>query len=199
MVVSFVESGARIITDARHRAELHEACQSVFKEDNVIKMSTKVLRFADIRTIRMTMDKKDPAHRISISLPRRLAEGLDEMVQRRGFHNRSQAIAEMVEQQLIEFQQENDESLAAGTITLFYDASKPGLLEKLARIEREHIDECISSQHVLLEGENIMEVVLVQGRVQRLREITDRMLTCKGVNSGKLTLTSKIIPQVQER
>jgi CopG family nickel-responsive transcriptional regulator len=147
----------------------------------------------------MKMDKKDTAHRISISLPRRLAQGLDEMVERRGFHNRSQAVAEMIEQQLIEFQQENDEALMAGTITLFYDASKAGLLEKLARIEREHIDECISSQHVLLEGDNVMEVVLVQGRVRRLYQITDRMLTSKGVNSGKLTLTSKIIPQVQER
>ncbi|MEM1223453.1 MAG: nickel-responsive transcriptional regulator NikR [Verrucomicrobiota bacterium] len=139
------------------------------------------------------------ARRISISLPRRLAEALDAMIQRRGFHNRSQAIAEMVEQNLIENQQENEDSIMAGTITLFYDASKAGLLEKLAQIEREHIEECISSQHVLLEGGNIMEVVLVQGPVRQLRNITDRMLTCKGVSSGKLTLTSKIIPQLHER
>ncbi|MEM8867830.1 MAG: CopG family ribbon-helix-helix protein [Verrucomicrobiota bacterium] len=142
---------------------------------------------------------KDTAHRISISLPRRLAEGLDAMVQQRGFHNRSQAIAEMVEQNLIENMQQNEESLMAGTITLFYDASKAGLLEKLARIEREHIEECISSQHVLLEGNFIMEVVLVQGPVRQLRTITDRMLTCKGVSSGKLALTSKIIPPLHER
>ena len=62
------------------------------------------------------------------------------MVQSRGFHNRSQAIAEMIKQQLIEFQQENYESLMAGTVTLFYDESEAGLLEKLACIEREHID-----------------------------------------------------------
>ena len=145
------------------------------------------------------MENKQTAQRISISLPPRLAAGLDQMVHSRGFHNRSQAIAEMIEQQLIEFQQENDESLMAGTITLFYDGAKPGLLEKLARIEREHIHECISSQHVLLEGEKVMEVVLVQGRVNQLRKITDRMLTCKGVNSGKLTLTRTIMPPLQER
>lgn len=149
--------------------------------------------------VRMTMENKQTAQRISVSLPPRLAEGLDQMVQSRGFHNRSQAIAEMIEQQLLEFQQQDDESLMAGTITLFYDGSKAGLLEKLARIEREHIDECISSHHVLLEGENIMEVVLVQGQVKQLRKITDRMLTCKGVNSGKLTLTSLIMPPLQER
>jgi len=142
---------------------------------------------------------KESAQRISISLPARLARGLDDMIARRGFHNRSQALAEMIEQNLIEFQQEREEAVMAGTVTLFYDASKAGLLEKLARIQREHIEECISSQHVQLEGGHVMEVVLVQGPVRRLREITDRMLTCKGVSSGKLTLTSKIIPQLHER
>ena len=121
------------------------------------------------------------------------------MIAERGFHNRSQAIADMVQQQLIEHQQEKHDAVMAGTITLIYDAAKPELLQKLARIQREHVEECISSQHVQLEGQYIMEVVLVQGPVQRLRAVTDRMLTCKGVNSGRLTLTDKLIPQVHSR
>ena len=150
----------------------------------------------------MTMDKNDhkgTAVRISISLPPRLAASLDTMIAERGFHNRSQAIADMVQQQLIAHQQEKSDAVMAGTITLIYDAAKPELLQKLARIQREHIEECISSQHVLLEGQFVMEVVLVQGPVQRLREITDRMITCKGVNTGGLTLTDKLIPQVHGR
>ncbi|MFQ3226564.1 MAG: metal-responsive CopG/Arc/MetJ family transcriptional regulator, partial [Lentimonas sp.] len=49
------------------------------------------------------------------------------------------------------------------------------------------------------EGKYIMEVVLVQGPISQLRHITNRMLTCKGVSSGGLTLTSKILPQVHSR
>jgi len=150
----------------------------------------------------MTMDRidqKETAARISVSLPQQLATALDAMIVERGFHNRSQAIADMVQQQLIAHQQEKSDAVMAGTITLIYDAGKPELLQKLARIQREHIEECISSQHVLLEGQFVMEVVLVQGPVQRLREITDRMITCKGVNSGGLTLTDKLIPQVHGR
>lgn len=150
----------------------------------------------------MTMDKKAQkslAQRISVSLPPQLAMALDEMVASRGFQNRSQAIAEMIETSLIRHQQEDEATIMAGTITLFYDSEKTGLLEKLARIEREHLEECISSQHVLLEGNHVMEVVLVQGPVKRLRILTDRMLTCKGVSSGGLTLTSKIIPQLHGR
>lgn len=150
----------------------------------------------------MQSDKKSTkslAHRISISLPPHLAESLDAMVQDRGFHNRSQAIAEMIETTLISHQREDDATVMAGTVTLFYDSAKTGLLEKLAGIEREHVEECISSQHVLLEGNHIMEVLLVQGPVKRLRRLTDRMLTCKGVSSGGLTLTNKIIPPLHGR
>lgn len=144
-------------------------------------------------------DAKNLASRISISLPQHLAQALDQMVEQRGFHNRSQAVAEMIQQSLTTHHQSNDQTLMAGTITLIYDATKRDLLHKLARIQREHIEECISSQHVLLEGQFMMEVVLVQGPVRQLRNITDRMITCKGVNSGGLTLTEKLIPQVHSR
>jgi len=139
------------------------------------------------------------AQRISISLQPKLATALDAMVNQRGFQNRSQAVAEMIEQSLIRHKQEDGATVMAGTITLFYDSGKTGLLQQLAGIERAHIEECISSQHVLLEGHYVMEVVLVQGPVEHLRELTNQMLACKGVSSGGLTLTSKLIPQVHGR
>jgi len=103
--------------------------------------------------------------RISISLQPKLATALDSMVEQRGFQNRSQAVAEMIVHGLIQHQQEDGEAIMAGTVTLFYDSGKTGLLQQLARIERKHVEECISSQHVLLEGQHIMEVVIVQGPV----------------------------------
>lgn len=150
----------------------------------------------------MKTDKKSPkalAHRISVSLPPHLAAAFDKMVEERGFQNRSQAVAEMIENSIIKHQEEDGDTIMAGTITLFYDSGKTGLLQQLAKIEREHVNECISSQHVLLEGQYIMEVVLVQGPVERLRTLTNRILACKGVSSGGLTLTSKLIPQLHGR
>lgn len=151
---------------------------------------------------RMNSDQKEAknlASRISISLPAQLAGALDEMVQSRGFHNRSQAIAEMIQQAITRQEQEDDHAIMAGTITLIYNSSKRDLLQKLTQIQHEHVEEVISSQHVFLEGNYIMEVVLVQGPVKQLRYITDRMVTCKGVSTGGLTLTSKLIPQVHLR
>jgi CopG family nickel-responsive transcriptional regulator len=150
----------------------------------------------------MTADQKEPkslAQRVSISLPAQLAEALDAMIDVRGFKNRSQAIAEMIERSLIRYKEGAGDTVMAGTITIFYDSAKPGLLEQLAKTERDYVEECISSQHVLLEGQYIMEVLLVQGPVARLRQLTNQLLACKGVSSGDLTLTSKLIPQVHGR
>jgi NikR C terminal nickel binding domain len=43
---------------------------------------------------------------------------------------------------------------------------------------------------------NRMEVIVVQGPAHILKEITEKILSCKGVLSCKLTLTDIIIPQV---
>lgn len=144
-------------------------------------------------------DKSEGVKRISISLPPSVFHELDQLVAKRGFENRSQAISEMIHQSATEHFQERGNRLMAGTITLFYDESKPGLLQALAEIARVHIDEVISSQNVLLEDHHTMVVMLVQGPASRLKTIADKLITCKGVRSGKLTISSAILPPIHMR
>jgi CopG family nickel-responsive transcriptional regulator len=134
--------------------------------------------------------------RISVSLPETLLRELDDMVIERGFESRSQAIAEMINQQLLEHKQELGEEIMAGTITLVYDSSTPGLQRQLADLQHAFLSEVISSLHVHLIQAHTMEVILVQGPAAKLKAIADRMLTCRGVINGKLQLTTAIIPPV---
>ena len=134
--------------------------------------------------------------RISVSLPEHLLRQLDGMVLARGFESRSQAIAEMVNQQLVEHRQELGEDIMAGTITLVYDHSTPGLQKQLADLQHRYLSEVISSLHVHLMHAHTMEVILVQGPAARLQAIADRMVTSRGVITGRLQLTAAIIPPV---
>lgn len=134
--------------------------------------------------------------RISISLPSGVYRELDNLVKARGFTNRSQAVAEMINASLIEHYKQRGTEMMAGTITLFYDESKPNLLQQLASIERDYIDEVISSHHILLEDDHTMEVILVQGPARRLKMIADKLITCKGVKSGRLVMMSLLIPPI---
>lgn len=135
--------------------------------------------------------------RISISLPAEVFRDLDEMVTERGLENRSKAIAEMISHFALQRRETAEGNpVMAGMIALVYDEAKGNLVQKLFELERRYLDEVISSLHVQLEKGHRMEVMIVQGPVHVLKEITDKILACKGVLSCKLSLTDIVIPQV---
>lgn len=135
--------------------------------------------------------------RISVSLPGALLEELDGMVTRRGFVSRSQAVSDMVNATLVEHKRKLGSQVMVGTITLHYDRSIPGLQKKLADIQFKYIDEVISSLHVHLSHDEMLEVILIQGRAQQLQEITDEMMTRRGVITGQLQVLAAAIPPIQ--
>ena len=139
-------------------------------------------------------NKSRTVSRISISLPEDLLIDLDRMVAGRGFESRSQAISDMINQQLVEHKRQMGNEVMAGTVTLLYDHSTRGLQKQLADLQHEHIDEVISSLHVHLMHNQTMEVILVQGPAQKLQEIADEMITLRGVITGKMQVMAAVIP-----
>ncbi len=135
--------------------------------------------------------------RISVSLPGALLEQLDQMVAMRGYGSRSQAVSDMVNSALVEHKRRLGNEVMVGTITLHYDRSVRGLQKDLADIQFECINEVISSLHVQLSHDQIMEVILVQGHAEKLQDIANRMLTRRGVITGQLRLLAAVIPPIQ--
>lgn len=134
--------------------------------------------------------------RISISMPEDLLLELDNMVGRRGFDSRSQAIGTMINEQLLEHKRQLGEQVMVGTITLLYDRSAKGVQKQLSDLQCHHIDEVISSLHVHLMDKQMLEVVLVQGPADKLQDIADAMTTLRGVITGRLQLMAATIPPV---
>lgn len=132
--------------------------------------------------------------RISISLPPDLLTELDSMVESRGYGSRSQAIGEMVNFQLAEHKRSLGNEVMAGTLTLLYNRATRGLHGKLADIQYQNIAEVISSLHVHLTEDQMLEVILVQGPAARLQAIADEMLAQRGVITGRLQLLAAVIP-----
>jgi CopG family transcriptional regulator, nickel-responsive regulator len=143
---------------------------------------------------RVEKSRRDRVCRFSISLPESLFIQLNQMVEARGFESRSQAIAELIGQSIVEYREEMGNEVMAGTITLVYDHLKKDLERKLREIQYRYAKEIISSQHVHLENHHSLEVLLVQGPADRLKTIADELVTCKGVKHGKLNITSTLLP-----
>jgi len=131
-----------------------------------------------------------------MSLPEALLCDLDRMVEERGFDSRSQAIADVLYQSLVEHKSDVGQDVMVGVVTLFYDNSVAGLQKQLADLQFRHVAEVISSLHVHLMHNQTMEVILVQGPAQKLRVIADELTSRRGVISGKMHLIAALIPQL---
>lgn len=142
-------------------------------------------------------NRHDPATRLSISLPASMAISLDRMVAERGFESRSQAVMEMIHEQLTRHREDLGNAVLAGTITLIYDRLSQDCGAIIAGIQHSFLRECIASLHVQLEADLTMEVILVQGHGDELRRISDRMLAVKGVLSGNLNVSAHILPPLE--
>jgi CopG family nickel-responsive transcriptional regulator len=102
----------------------------------------------------------------------------------------------MVHYQLCEHRRRLGDDIMVGTITLLYDRSTRGLQKRLADTQYRNIKEVISSLHVHLTRNQMMEVILVQGHVHKLQEIADELITQRGMLTGRLQLLAAVIPQL---
>jgi CopG family nickel-responsive transcriptional regulator len=139
---------------------------------------------------------KNLVNRISISLPDELQIALDDMVNERGYESRSQAINDMLRQNLIEHKRQTSDEVLVGTITILYDNGTRGLQERIADLQYQYLDEVISSLHVNLVGKQTMEVMLVQGPAAKVQTIADEVITLRGVVTGKLQLLAALMPPI---
>lgn len=138
--------------------------------------------------------------RLSISLPADLFDELDTMVSERDVANRSQMIAELIRAELAEHSaREKPDTVLAGTITLIYRAESGRVRHALAQTQQGYIPEIISSQHVFLEDDQSMEVLLVQGTAQRLHRLCDALRKVRGTQQCRLVTTTALLPPLSSK
>ena len=128
--------------------------------------------------------------RFSVSMDGELVDQLDAMSKKKGYANRSQALADMVRARLVDHWAEVGGGEIAGTITLVYDHHTRDLQAKLTDIQHAHEGLIISVLHVHLDHHNCMEVLAVRGQAPAVRKLADGLIAVKGVKHGKLTVTT---------
>jgi CopG family transcriptional regulator, nickel-responsive regulator len=133
---------------------------------------------------------KKHLHRFGVSMPTELLTQLDELVNAKGYTNRSQAIADMVRDQLVEHRGKEGNRRIAGTITLVYDHHKRNIQSLLTSIQHDFGEHIISTMHVHLDHHNCLEILAVRGRASLIRQLADKLIAAKGVKHGKLTMTT---------
>lgn len=127
--------------------------------------------------------------RMSLSIEKRLADKLEELVRSSGYTNRSEFVRDMIRDRLVEKSWEKDAEVL-GTITLIYDHHARRLSEKLTDLQHDHHREILVTTHVHLSHHLCAEVILVRARAKHVRELADLLGKQKGVFHCELSASS---------
>ncbi|QCU89935.1 CopG family ribbon-helix-helix protein [Thiomicrorhabdus sediminis] len=134
--------------------------------------------------------------RTSASLPANVLEDLEQLTAARGFKNRSALLADLIRKESASFKQNFTNDIMAGTFTLVYNHTVPGLQQKLNQLKHQHVAEIISSTQIQLMDQHTLEVNLMQGPAQELKRISDEMQAFRGVKNSNLYLTHSALPPI---
>ena len=97
------------------------------------------------------------------------------------------ALRDLIRIALVEEEWENADEEVAGAIVLVYNHRKRELVDKLLDIQHDYNKYIISSQHIHLDHDNCLEIIVVKGSMKFIQEILSKLKSAKGVKHASLT------------
>ena len=126
--------------------------------------------------------------RFGVSFEKEVLDELDEYVLENKFSNRSQALRQLVNKHIVEKKWLCNNQVA-GAVTLVYDHHRREITTHLAEIQRAYREEILSVQRFTLNDHHSMEVISLIGISSRLTELSEKLISEKGIQHGKLTMS----------
>lgn len=138
----------------------------------------------------------DELARFGVSIPKELLKAFDEYIEKKHYANRSEAIRDLIRQKLVEEEWKESKEEVVGVITYLYDHHKRELTDRIIELQHDYYEKIITSQHLHVDHERCLEVVLVRGKANEIKELADKIQALKGVLHINLALTTlgKSIP-----
>ncbi len=145
-----------------------------------------------IRLIILKIDDKcmDGVSRISVSLDPELLETFDKHISERGYVSRSEAIRDLIRDDLSESEWKDDGQYMVGSIIIIFDYRTTGIMSRMMTIQHALGDKMLSSSFISLDDEKFMGSFFIRGRLSELKKVSAEFTTMKGVLRGKLTMVS---------
>jgi CopG family transcriptional regulator, nickel-responsive regulator len=129
-----------------------------------------------------------PVTRFGVSLDEDILKALDNYVLENNYPNRSQAIRAIIEKNIVEKKWQCN-NLVSGAIVLVYESDKAEITTKITEVQMQYSTEILSVQQFFLTPERKLEIIAVKGVAKKLTELTDKILSIKGVEHGKLAMS----------
>jgi len=127
--------------------------------------------------------------RFGVSIEKELLEKFDLLLKEKKYPNRSEAIRDLIRENLVKTEWTKDQEVA-GIITLVFDHHKRELVNTLTDIQHSFYQLVISSQHIHLDHNNCLEIIVVKGKPKEVKELADKLRATRGVKYGALSMAT---------
>lgn len=136
--------------------------------------------------------------RFTISLDNQLSKQFDDLVRARGYTNRSEAVRDLIREQLeIERLEKEHEGYCVATLSYIYDHHQSDLAGRITSIQHSHHDLTLSSMHIHMDHDHCLEVIVLRGMIQDVTNFANQVIATRGVRHGKLYMVPVKITQEQ--
>ena len=128
--------------------------------------------------------------RIGVSLEKKLLSKFDKLITKQGYQSRSEAIRDLIRQQLSSEHLSNPQAKAVAAVFLVYDHHATMVPQKLIDLQHSHLLQAISSLHVHLDRHDCLEVIVLRGRIGQINKVAENIVSTKGVKLGRINIVS---------
>ncbi|GGC67817.1 nickel-responsive transcriptional regulator NikR [Undibacterium terreum] len=129
--------------------------------------------------------------RLTISVDDDLADAFDQLVEGKGYLNRSEAFRDLVRKELGASEVATGKAKwCVATVSYVYDHHERQLSNRLTQMQHDHHDIAVASQHVHLDHDNCLETVVLKGRIDDVRACADSIISQTGVRHGNVHIVS---------
>jgi len=129
--------------------------------------------------------------RVGVSLEKELLSKFDKLIAKKGYQSRSEAIRDLIRQQLSDERLTDPKAEAVAAVFVVYDHHSTKLMEKLTDLQHSYLLQTISSMHIHLDERDCLEVIVLKGEVAEINKTAENILSRKGVKLGKINLIAQ--------
>jgi len=128
--------------------------------------------------------------RFGVSLNSDLLTKFDKLIDNKGYGNRSEAIRDLIREELVSEEWKSGNKETVGVFSLVYDHHESDISQLINNIQHNNLNIIRSSTHVHIDHHNCLEVIILKGKSKEIKKLTDQLSSTKGIKHGKLIMTS---------
>ncbi|MBI2653834.1 nickel-responsive transcriptional regulator NikR [Candidatus Woesearchaeota archaeon] len=126
----------------------------------------------------------DKVVRTGISFEPKLLKLFDNFIKKHGYTNRSEAINDIIRDRLTHRHQEQ----IIGTIQVLYDHRIGHYSKNVSTLQHDYHCQILSSMHTYPDHHTCLELIVVKGRIDRIKKLLERIRKTEGVKEAELIL-----------